>query len=68
MARKRKGRSKSTKAAKQFPADLYITHAGDGDGEYFDVSTTAEAAEDGESVAIYELKEVRRKKITHELE
>jgi len=66
--------AKSPKAAKRddFPKQLYIHRAGEGDGQYFEANETIESIDetdaDADVVAIYELREVKRLRITRLLE
>jgi hypothetical protein len=51
------------------PQEIVVRWAGDGGEDPFLVAeTTNEGAEDGEVVAIYELRETRIKRVTHTLE
>jgi hypothetical protein len=57
-----------------FPQVLYVTAMNDSfsgddpDGEYYAADPTEEVAEDGDYVGVYQLVEVKRKRVTHTLE
>jgi hypothetical protein len=50
---------------------MYLTREtdpNDPETSYFSANETAETAEDGDDVAIYELQEVKTKRVTHTLD
>jgi hypothetical protein len=49
---------------KNFPRELFVKISEDGEDKYFVADKDSEFAEDGEFVAIYDLQEIRRKKVT----
>lgn len=61
-------KKKATKQAQaSFPKQVFITREGERDGEYLQASETPNDAENGQTVAVYELRDVKRKRVTHEL-
>lgn len=59
----------SKKEVAAFPKTMFIRREDDdNDGPYFIADEDGSAAEDGDAVAIYELREVRRKRVAHSLE
>ena len=52
---------------KKFPKMLYVTREGERDGEYFNAEEDASGAENGVKVAVYQLVEIKTKRVTHQL-
>lgn len=53
------------KKTQQFPPVLFVNY--EEDGEFFNADADPGKREDGEYVAIYELKQIKRMKVTKEL-
>ena len=54
--------------SKEFPKKIYVTFEGEGEDEFLLLSTLIDDIdEDAGKVAIYELKEVKKLKVTREL-
>lgn len=51
---------------KQFPKQLFAAWNDDGDG-FYETDESSEGFEDSAVVGVYEFKEVRTKRVTHEL-
>lgn len=64
MARTRK------KAAEKFPATIYVNREQDtnSDDSYLLASEDTSMVDDGQPVAVYELREIRTKRVAHSLE
>lgn len=53
----------------EFPKHIFVTVEGDGaDDTFLSATATHDVVGDGQKVAIYELREVKTKRVTHELE
>lgn len=54
--------AKTAKAQKNhgFPDYVYVSHAGEGEGHYFETDDKIDSKEDGDFVAVYRLDVVRR--------
>lgn len=53
----------------KLPKTIYVFVGGSGDSEYLDAGDNPERIEnDGERVGIYELREIKTKRIVHSLE
>ena len=50
---------------KEFPKKLFVQVIEDGSAKYFLAETDFESADDGALVAIYERKEILKKKVMH---
>lgn len=50
----------------RFPAEVFVWEEG-GDDPYLSVGDTADGANDGTVIGVYELRETRTKRIKHEL-
>jgi hypothetical protein len=55
-------------AKTKFPKELLVTREGDPGDDYLVASETTENIEDGANVAIYQLVDVKRMKVTKKLE
>jgi hypothetical protein len=53
--------------AKKLPKTIYVKWAGEEDGAYLEADTTPDSSEHGDQVGVYELRETKTKRITHEL-
>jgi hypothetical protein len=55
-------------AKSKFPREIYVRREEDTDGSFFLLADEGiDAADDGEAIAVYELKEVQRKSVEHRL-
>ena len=61
----RKSGGTAEAAKKLFPETLYVNHEDDGGDGYFIAQNDIEYFDDTDAVAIYELKDVRRKRVEH---
>jgi hypothetical protein len=59
----------SLKKSVLFPKKVFVTVQNEGtDDQYLAVEETPDTAEDGQSVAVYELRDIRTKRVTHQLD
>lgn len=54
-------------ASKKFPKTIFVRREVEGADEYLIADTNADAADDGDAVAVYQLVSLRKKRIVHSL-